>query len=245
MYARPTMLFPLITLGLLALLTLWINNVVQAPRAKLDGSSRHDPDYYMNNFVTTKTNMNGELEYRLAATEMIHYPDDDSTQLKRPRFTRYALDKPYTQIQSQKGSLSSNGETVEFIDHVKVVRQAFKNRGEMVMQTQQLTMQPKKDIAMTEMPVIITQAPKTVIHATGMIFDKKNKTFTLLHKVKAHYENPRKAAGSYQALTKNTKRQDMQMESMLGASPITPKSKVSPAPSQQPDPKLKFSKDII
>jgi lipopolysaccharide export system protein LptC len=38
--------------------------------------------------------------------------------------------------------------------------------------------------------VIIRQAPKTVIYATGMVYDKKIKTITLLHKVRAHYEKP-------------------------------------------------------
>jgi lipopolysaccharide export system protein LptC len=42
----------------------------------------------------------------------------------------------------------------------------------------------------TDSPVVITQAPKTVIHATGMVFDKKKQTLTLNKRVKAHYERP-------------------------------------------------------
>jgi lipopolysaccharide export system protein LptC len=42
----------------------------------------------------------------------------------------------------------------------------------------------------TQSPVVIRQAPKTVIYATGMIYEKKNKTLTLLNKVRAHYEKP-------------------------------------------------------
>ena len=190
MYGRPTILFPLALLALLALLTLWIDRSVQTPEPKAPGIDRHDPDYFLNSFVTSKTDMNGSLKYMLAAVTMTHYPDDDSTTLERPRFTQYGTDKPYTQIEGQKGLVSSNGDTVEFMDNVKVVRQAFQDRGEMVVLTEYMKVFPKKDLATTDRPVVITQAPKTVIHATGMIYDKAEQTVTLLSKVRAHYEKP-------------------------------------------------------
>lgn len=190
MHVRPTILFPLALLSLLALLTLWIDRSVQAPGHKADSNSRHDPDYMLNNFVTTSTDINGDLHYILAATEMRHYPDDDSTELQRPRFTQFAVDKPYTQIEGQRGLVSSNGENVQFMDNVKVVRQAFKDRGEMTLLTEYLNVTPKQDLAVTDRPVVITEAPKTVIHGTGMIFDKKQQTLQLLKQVRAHYESP-------------------------------------------------------
>lgn len=190
MYGRSTILFPLALLALLALLTFWIQRTVQTPEPKLDGSSRHDPDYILNNFVTIKTDANGNLRYRLVASEMKHYPDDDSTELQHPHFTRYAPGKPYTQIEGQRGFVSSNGENIQFLDNVKVVREAFKDRGEMVVLTEFLNIEPKKDLVTTDRPVVITQAPKTVIHATGMVYDKKRQTVKLLNNVQVHYERP-------------------------------------------------------
>jgi len=96
----------------------------------------------------------------LAATEMRHYHDNDSTELLRPRFTQYAENKPYTQIEGQKGLVSSNGEMVEFKNNVVVVRQAFEGRGEMRLSTNYLKVLPKKEIVTTESDVVITQAPK-------------------------------------------------------------------------------------
>jgi lipopolysaccharide export system protein LptC len=190
MYGRATILFPLAVLTLLAALTLWIDRVVKEPEHKADASHRHDPDYFLDNFVTSRTDVNGNLRYMLAAVEMKHYPDDDSTKLQRPRFTQYTTDKPYTQIESQHGLVSSNGEKIEFMDNVKVVRQAFQDRGEMTVLTEYLKVFPKEDLATTDQPVVIMQAPKTVIHATGMVFDKKEKTLKLLSKVHVHYEKP-------------------------------------------------------
>ena len=190
MLTRSTIVFPLILAALLALITFWINLTVEQQGPKIDGSNRHDPDYTMNNFVTTQTDITGKLRYVLAASEMVHYPDDDSTVLQRPRFTQYTVNKPYTQIEGLRGYVSSNGEEVELVDNVKVVRQAFENKGEMQVLTEKLIILPNQDLVKTDSPVVITQAPKTVIHATGMIYDKKNQTVKLLKRVKVHYERP-------------------------------------------------------
>jgi lipopolysaccharide export system protein LptC len=190
MLNRTALFFPLVLAALLAIITFWINLTVEQQGPKIDGSNRHDPDYMMQNFVTTQTDITGRLSYILAATEMVHYPDDDSTVLQRPRFTQYSVNKPYTQIEGLRGYVSSNGEEIELVDNVKVVRQAFEGKGEMQVLTEKLTILPKQDIAKTNSPVVITQAPKTVIHATGMIFDKKNQTVQLFNRVKVHYERP-------------------------------------------------------
>lgn len=188
--ARSAYVFPLVLLSLMALLTFWISHTVQPTVAKVDGSSRHDPDYIVNNFVTTQTDINGDLRYKLAAVEMKHYPDDDTTNLQRPRYTQFALDKPYTQVQGLRGYVSSNGDVVEVMDNVRVVRQAFEDKGEMTVDTDYLKIRPNDDIVETPSPVVIRQAPKTVIYATGMYYDKRNQTVTLLQKVRAHYEKP-------------------------------------------------------
>lgn len=190
MYSRHAIMFPLTLLFMMALITFWINQTVQEQGPRIDGSNRHDPDYRLENFVTTQTDVNGKLRYVLAASEMTHFPDDDTTALQRPKFTQFAVEKPYTQIQGLRGYISSDGETVEFVDNVKVVRQATPEKGEMQLLTEKLTIEPDKDLATTQSPVTITQAPKTKVTAVGMVFDKKNQTMTLLSKVRVHYERP-------------------------------------------------------
>ncbi|MBX9676331.1 MAG: LPS export ABC transporter periplasmic protein LptC [Methylotenera sp.] len=190
MISRSALFFPIVLAVMLALLTFWINQTVEQQGPKLDGSNRHDPDYTMHDFVTTQTDALGQLRYILAATEMLHYPDDDSTVLQRPRFTQYTVNKPYTQIEGLRGYISSDGEEVELVDNVKVVRQAFEGKGEMQVLTEKLWIFPKQDLVKTDAPVTIKQAPKTVITAVGMVYDKKAQTVTLLDRVKVHYERP-------------------------------------------------------
>jgi lipopolysaccharide export system protein LptC len=190
MLARSNLFFPLVLAIFMAVITFWINLTVEQQGPKIDGSNRHDPDYTMNNFVTTQTDIMGKLRYVLAATEMVHYPDDDSTVLQRPRYTQYTTNKPYTQIESLRGYVSSNGEEIELVDNVKVVRQAFEGKGEMQVLTEKLVILPNQELATTNSAVLIKQAPKTVIRAKGMIYDKKNQTVKLFNRVKVHYERP-------------------------------------------------------
>lgn len=190
MINRTAIVFPLVLAGLMALLTFWIYKTVEQQGPKNDGSNRHDPDYIMQNFVTTQTDIDGKLRYMLAAAKMTHYPDDDSTILELPKFTHYAVDKPYTKIKGKTANVSSDGKEIEVLDDVVVVRQATVDKGEMQVLTDKLVIFPDEDLAKTDRPVVIKQAPKTVIHATGMIYDKNKKTLQLLNRVNAHYEKP-------------------------------------------------------
>ena len=187
---KSAIVFPLALLLLLALLTFWIDKSVQPQLPKLDGSSRHDPDYMMSNFETTKTDINGALRYKLAAAEMKHFPDVDTTDLIKPRFTQFAKDKPYTKLEGDTGNISSDGEQVEVFGNVLVMREAFGDKGEMTVETDYLKILPNEEYATTDRPVVIKQAPGTVVYATGLIYEKNQQTVTLLHKVRAHYERP-------------------------------------------------------
>lgn len=208
---RSAIIYPIVLLSLLGLITAWINHVVQPPQPALDGSSRHDPDYIMSKFVTTQTDINGDLRYKLAAVEMRHFPDDDTTELQRPRYTQFAVAKPYTQVHALRGYVSGDGNEIQLVDNVKVTRQALAGKGEMTIDTEYLKILPDEDLVRTDSPVVIRQAPKTVIHATGMVYEKNTHTVTLLHKVRAHYERPgtkkssvSKASSNKTSATKST-----------------------------------------
>lgn len=181
-------LLPIALMLFLALLTFWINQTVQEQGLSLSRLSRHDPDYMLYNFVSTRTDASGNTKYVLAAAEMRHFPDNEHTELQRPRFTQFGQDKPYTQIYGQQGTVSANGKMVEFIKQVKVVRQATADKGEMQLQTERLTLEPDIDVAHTDLPVTIRQQPATVITGTGMRFDNKAGTMQLFNRVHVHYE---------------------------------------------------------
>lgn len=186
----PAIWFGLMLLALLTVLTFWIDKIAEPPAAKRDGSTRHDPDYIVYNFSTLRTNGFGNPRYQLDGAEMRHYPDDDSTDLVKPRFSMYTLKKPTTTIIGDRGQVSANGENVYFMDNVKVVRTATPRKAEMTVLTDYLHIVPNLDMAQTDRPVTILQAPRTVIRAVGMQFYKKQGIVNLHNKVRVHYERP-------------------------------------------------------
>lgn len=186
----PAIWFALIVLSLLAALTFWIDRAVQPPQPKRDGSTRHDPDYIIDNFASSRADSFGNPRFSLAGVEMRHYPDDDSTDLVRPAFTQFSFKKPATRIEGQRGQVSSNGENVYFMDNVKIVRAATRSKGELTVLTEYLHIVPDQDFVETDRPVTILQAPRTVIHANGMEYYKKDGLLKLFGKVKVHYERP-------------------------------------------------------
>lgn len=190
---RPsTLLMPLILLALLALLTFWVDLNVQAPANRSDANKRHDPDYYMTNFVNKQTDKNGDLRFTLNAQEMKHYPDDDSTDLIQPLFTKYESNKPYITVRGDNGEISKNGEDIKLYKNVRIKRAAVADQHEMTLETSYLNILTNKDQVITQEPVVIKEAPKTVVNAIGMVYDKKLNKIWLLSKVRAHYEKPSK-----------------------------------------------------
>jgi len=62
-----------------------------APPGSPVGTARHDPDYIVDNLSAVRTNETGSAAYTLDATRMVHYPDNDTTLLTRPRFVSLPL----------------------------------------------------------------------------------------------------------------------------------------------------------
>lgn len=185
-----TLLFPILLLAFLAALTYWMSIKVQPAAPRPDAKLRHDPDYYLTNFKTTTTDMDGSIRYRLHAKTMNHFPDDDSTALELPIYTQYEKGKQYVQVKGKIGQVSSNGEDIKIYKDVVVRREPWGGKGLMTLETEYLNILPEEDKVLTYMPVVIKQAPKTVVHANGMVYEKSKHRITLLEKVRAHYEKP-------------------------------------------------------
>lgn len=186
---RLTLWFPAGLLVLLAMLSFWLDRTVQPPQPKNDGSSRHDPDYTVENFTSTRMGMDGLPHHTLTAARMVHYPDDDSTHLDGPHFTRFESGMAPIHIQSTKGLLSKEGEHAHFTGNVVVTRDAFGGKSALTLTTSYLHVIPDKDLALTDKPVNIRDA-HTNVDAVGLELNNKTHVMKLFSHVKGRYENP-------------------------------------------------------
>lgn len=187
MTERLTAIFPFLLLAALAALTFWLDQVVQPPPRGSDGKSRHDPDYIVDNLSALSTNEAGNAAYTLFAARMVHYPDDDTTLLTRPRLISYRSVQAPVTITANEALVSSNGENVYFKNDVKVTRAAYGDHSEMVMLTTYLHVIPDDNIAKTDRPVTITDA-STVVNAIGLELNSETRVLKLHSRVRGTYD---------------------------------------------------------
>lgn len=178
----PSQLFAVALLTLLAGLSFWLQRVVAPVEVVQDGKLRHDPDAIAENFLVRQFDEKGRVKYRLTAPYMMHFPDDDSSELKSPTLINYRPNAPQLTLTGKNAKVTSKGQTVFLWDDVKVVRAATPARPELVARMPDLTVQPDDGTAFTGSPVEITE-DKSWVKGVGMHLDNNTSTFELQSQV--------------------------------------------------------------
>jgi lipopolysaccharide export system protein LptC len=172
-------------LGLLGA-TYWLNQQVQPESAKPDSKKRHDPDAIIENFTATKLNEQGAPNFIMAATKLLHYPDDDSTSLEVPHITMLSPGQPTIYAVARNGAISSKGDVVLLHDDVEVLREASPKQSGLTLQTDYLNIIPDQSLANTDRVVTIVDA-HNIVRATGMEMNNKTRTLKLLSQVRSEH----------------------------------------------------------
>jgi len=184
---RVSSLFPLLLMLALAAATLWLERAVQAPEYDKSGKLRHDPDFIAEDFGIAKMSVSGKPEYSLSAARMLHYPDDESTEIVAPQLVQRHDDDAPIVIRADRGKLSRNGDEASFSGKVVVVREATAGRSELRVETDYLQVIPDRDLARTDKPVIITEG-RSRLAGVGMEFNNKTRQFALLSRVRGTFD---------------------------------------------------------
>jgi lipopolysaccharide export system protein LptC len=186
----PSQLFPIIILSVLATLTFWLQSAIDPGNDRHDGKLRHDPDAVAENFVVRRFDESGLVKYRLTGPYLVHYPDDDSSELKSPTLISYRPNAPQISITSNFAKVTSKGEVAYLWDDVRIVRAATAEQLELLARSPDLTVQTDAGFAFTNSPVEITQG-QSWITGVGAQIDNNNSTFVLQSQVKGQYIRPR------------------------------------------------------
>lgn len=178
--------FPFLLLAVLAALTFWLDQAVQPQADTRNGLARHDPDYIIDGLTAMTMAPNGDIKQTLAAEKLIHYPDNDSTHLRMPKFVSLTSPKAPLTITSLEALVSKDGNDVFFKDDVRVTRGAYANRSELVVNTSYLHVIPDKNIAETDKPVTITDA-NTIVKSIGLELNNETRILKLESQVRGTY----------------------------------------------------------
>jgi lipopolysaccharide export system protein LptC len=181
-----TRLFPLALMVALALLTFYLDRAVREEQTH-PALRRHDPDYLVANFTTTTYNKDGAPETILSAAKMIHYPDDDSTDLIAPRMVQNKSAGPRMTVSAQRGALSRDGEEIFLYDDVLLVREAAAERPEARLSTSFLHVVQDRSLAVTDREVLMEEDHRSLA-GRGMEYNYESGQLLLRSEVRGHFE---------------------------------------------------------
>ena len=185
-----TRLFPLVLMLALALVTFWLERTVREEPAH-PSLRRHDPDYLVEQFVVTKYNSAGVLESTISAAKMIHYPDDDSTELVAPRVVQAKANEPRMTLSADRGAISQNGEELFLFGNALLVREAGGGRSEARMQSSFLHVISARSLVRTDREVEVFEAGRT-LSGRGMEYHNEISQLFLRDRVRGRFEPAKK-----------------------------------------------------
>ncbi|MBK7593401.1 MAG: LPS export ABC transporter periplasmic protein LptC [Betaproteobacteria bacterium] len=177
---------PVLLLGSLAALTYWLDAQIQPPAPRVDGSSRHDPDLFVEKFRATSFDVEGRPRQALSAQRAEHFPDDKTIALKGLALSITDPNRAPLSVFADRGVVSGDRETMSLEGSVRGVREAEPTKagqprdgsGRVTLSTEYLRVVPKKGLAETDRPVTIEE-PRGIIHSVGIQLDNEAKTIKL------------------------------------------------------------------
>jgi lipopolysaccharide export system protein LptC len=181
-----TRLFPLGLMLALALLTFYLERTVREDDAP-PALRRHDPDYLVTNFTTTTYNRDGVAETVMSAAQMVHYPDDDTTELFSPRVVQAKPNEPRLTVRAERGQLSRDGDEIFLYGSVLLVREATPEKPEGRMTTEFLHILRDRSLVRSDRPVKFVEGGRSLT-GRGMEYNNESRELLLRHDVQARFE---------------------------------------------------------
>jgi len=182
-----TRLFPLLLMLALAAATFWLERAAREEEQAQPSPRRHDPDYVIENLRAVRFGAGGAPESTLAAAKMVHYPDDDTTELLAPRVVQTKPNEPRISVSAERGALSRDGDEVFLYDNVQLVRDATRGSAELRMRTEFLHLVRARSLVRSDRDVQITEGGRE-LSGRGMEYHNDSAQLFLRERVRARFD---------------------------------------------------------
>ena len=185
---RMAALISVVLLGILAIGTYYLAEVAQRQAPLTPRPIAHEADYFVTGFALVKVNNKGDPIYRLTAKKMTHFPDTDTVEFDSPQTITLDPSKPTLTIVAKTGiskDTSNTGpELVTLNGDVRISRPADSQRGPLLIETQQLILNPDAQTAQTPLAVNI-QSGSSTLKGVGMLFNQLTEQLSVFSKVQS------------------------------------------------------------
>lgn len=181
---------PLALAAMIALMSAWLNQLAKPSRVLDDIGFTHDPDYIVEQFKVRTFDIEGKPRHTLTAQRMVHYMDDDTSELDRPEIRLTTGKRAPIEISAKRGLIFGDRDSVHFLGEARAVRGATPEQSAFILSGEHLRVVPDAGILNSNKPVTLRQG-NSVIHAGGLYADERNQRLELTGGVRGLYEKSR------------------------------------------------------
>jgi len=172
-------LFPVIAIGLFAMLTFWLDARVTESALAQKKATPLSPDHVLEQFTITRTAADGSVESTMTGVRATHYPGNQTTVVENPTYESQPAGKPKLEVQAKQALLTSSGqkntlEQVDFSGKVVAHQGPSPGREAVTYESETLTIFPKTQQAQTQSQTRTTSGDR-VMTTQGLQLDAEKK----------------------------------------------------------------------
>jgi lipopolysaccharide export system protein LptC len=181
--SRITSLLSVLAMAALAGVTYWLLQATRVSNHEADQPKTHSPDYFADNFSVSELDQSGATQYRLTATKMVHYEDDDNSDLTLPAIRAFQPGKPIVTATGKRGTVNGDASIVNLYDNARILRAPGAGDPEMQADSSHFRVLVNDDVIETEKPVKLRR-DLSVMTANGMNYNNVTRVMQLFGNVR-------------------------------------------------------------
>ena len=181
---RWTSLIPLVAMAALAGITYWLlQATMPPPNEGMARPKQHTPDYFADNFSISELDQSGATQYRLTAATLVHYEDNEFSDLTKPAIRAFQPGKPIVTATGDRGTVNGDASIVDLYDNARIVRAPGFGDPQMQADSQHFRVLVNDDVIETEKPVKL-QRGLSIMTASGMNYNNVTRVMQLFGNVR-------------------------------------------------------------
>ena len=175
----------------IAFFTSWLLRTLGETPLVKTGTPTRERDYFFEEFVATAKDKLGNIQYRLEAQQLEHFPYNASMKLDKPYIELFHEKNRPWQTWADQGVFYENTQVATLSGKVRIHRAADEFNQPVTLVTDSVTLDMQNKVARTDADVQITSG-EDILNAKGMVVDMQTGRVELHSKVQGKYEVPKK-----------------------------------------------------
>lgn len=146
----------------------------------------NQPDSFMEDVIAIVMNKLGNPSLKIESPKMIHYSENDKTELMTPHIVVFRESPQPWHINANRAVTKQGVNEITFWDNVVIHHLPDTDNPMTTLRTKVLTIFPNEQLAKTSEAITVTQ-PDLIVHAIGMLANWNLGTIKLLSNAREEY----------------------------------------------------------